>query len=605
MEQTNNAVTPEAQQPQGGKRLKKEKKSRAWLVLLAFWLVVDAVWLGLGWYATRLDTFWPGSYLLGENVSGQTVAQAAETVAAALPDLGLMVYDMEEEDRKFSAAMASDLTGAPPHIVLGFAELGVTVDPAAAAGDSLSHQQSQSILKAGKRYLDHHLTRSFTNYSGANTYVIDETVMAQAARTAGGALSRQPIDTAYVLEGEALSLTAPRDGRVVNEAALLEAMKTLDWVGDLSLKAPMEVAPARVLTAQDIYDDVVRGMQNARYDKETDTILPEETGVSFSVDAAREALETAVPGSTVTISALIQPPDVTAAHLKEVLFRDVLGEAKTHVSGTAARISNVKLSAVSIHEYVMNPGDVFSYNEVVGQRTAENGYKPAPAYIKGETVDEIGGGICQTSSTLYMACLLGDIEIVERYAHRYVPAYILWGADATVSWGGPEFLFRNNTDYPIKIVTTYEKNYLTVQIFGTNVDGKYAKVTNEVLETTPWTTVYEADDTLAPGTEKEKTSPYTGYKVRTYHTIYNADGTVRDSHYEATSNYKVRNKVILRPTAELPGATVPGTPAVGPAVVPAAPAEPEVPPEPEQPIVVIPDAPPEDIGEDIAILPAE
>ncbi|RAZ93300.1 hydrolase, partial [Klebsiella oxytoca] len=79
-----------------------------------------------------------------------------------------------------------------------------------------------------------------------------------------------------------------------------------------------------------------------------------------------------------------------------------------------------------------------SYNETVGQRTTAKGYKPAPAYVKGETVDEIGGGVCQPSSTLYLACLRANLEITERYAHRYVPAYIGKGMDATVSWGGPD-----------------------------------------------------------------------------------------------------------------------------------------------------------------------
>jgi vancomycin resistance protein YoaR len=290
---------------------------------------------------------------------------------------------------------------------------------------------------------------------------------------------------------------------------------------------------------------------------------------------------------------------VTADVLKEVMFRDVLGETRTHVSGTAARINNVKLSAATINGYVMNSGDVFSYNEAVGQRTAARGYEAAPAYIRGETVDEIGGGICQTSSTLYLACLLGDLEITERYAHRYVPAYIPWGMDATVSWGGPDYKFTNNTDYPIKIVTEYSKNYLTVRILGTNVDGRYAKMTNEELSSTPWVTVYEEDPTLAPGTpETVKTTPYTGYKVKTYHTIYDKDGNVIDSHYEATSDYKVRNKVIVR--APAPAAPVaPVVPTVNPGEIyeeiPVTPTVPEVPMEPEVPAGPIEPELPDDV----------
>ena len=122
-------------------------------------------------------------------------------------------------------------------------------------------------------------------------------------------------------------------------------------------------------------------------------------------------------------------------------------------------------------------------------------------------MDEIGGGICQTSSTLYLACLRSNLEITERYAHRYVPAYITAGMDATVSWGGPDYKFTNNSLYPIKIVTIYENNYLTVRILGTNVDGTSVKMTNEHLSTTPYETVYEDDPTLAPARRRSRPRP--------------------------------------------------------------------------------------------------
>ena len=195
-------------------------------------------------------------------------------------------------------------------------------------------------------------------------------------------------------------------------------------------------------------------------------------------------------------------------------------------------------------------------------------------------VDEIGGGICQTSSTLYLACLLSNLEITERYAHRYVPAYIAWGMDATVSWGGPDYKFTNNTLYPVKIVTKYEKGYLTVQILGTNVDGTYVKMSNEVLSKTPWETIYQEDPTMAPGSpDVVKVTPYTGYKVNSYQTIYDKDGKVIDSHFEASSNYKVRNKVILQAPAAQPGS---GTAEI-PAVTPDTPSDTPVPMEPTVP----------------------
>ena len=124
-------------------------------------------------------------------------------------------------------------------------------------------------------------------------------------------------------------------------------------------------------------------MKNASYDKETGAIVPEEAGADFDVDEAQRLLDAAAPGETVTVPAQVELPAVTAEELEQVLFRDVLGEARTHVGGTSARRSNVKLSAASINEYVMNSGDVFSYNDVVGQRTAARGYQAAPAYVQG------------------------------------------------------------------------------------------------------------------------------------------------------------------------------------------------------------------------------
>jgi len=493
--------------------------------------------------------------------------------------------------------------------VLSLEEMGISLDPAAAAAYAFDSQHGGSILTAGRAYLSHGQGARQTNFTGKAACQVDEGKLAKAADKAAEALSYAPQDTSYTVADNAILFCAAKEGRQVDKAALLEQMKSLSWLGDLSLKAPCSATAPRTLTAQEIYDQVHGEVKNAGYDAESDSIIPEQLGADFDVSAAQAALDGAAPGETVEVPAAIEYPEVTADDLRAVLFRDVLGEARTKVGGTAARKSNVKLSASTINNYVMNTGDVFSYNGVVGQRTAANGYKPAPAYVKGETVDEIGGGICQTSSTLYLACLRGNLEITERYAHRYIPSYISAGMDATVSWGGPDYKFTNNTSYPIKIVTSYENGYLTVKVLGTNVTGVTAKMTNERLSTTGFEVVYEDDPTLAPGQEKVKTTPYTGSKWRTYRHLYDKDGTLISSTYEATSDYKARNRVILRgpvvettppdtpASSETPGITVPETPGT---TVPETPPEtPEIPDpaplpqEPDEPSMEPLDPPPE------------
>ena len=152
-----------------------------------------------------------------------------------------------------------------------------------------------------------------------------------------------------------------------------------------------------------------------------------------------------------------------------------------------------------------------------------------------------------------------------------------------------------------KIVTSYSGGYLTIKLLGTKTDSTYVKMTNEKLSTTNFEVVYEDDDTLAPGTEKVKTTPYTGSKWRTYRNLYDAGGKLISSSFEASSDYKARNKVILRGPAVQPGSgsadipadpaapAVPSTPADTPSQDGTAPAEPDFPAEPENPTIVVPE----------------
>ncbi len=500
--------------------------------------------------------FIPATTINGVDVAGLTVQEAEEKLEAETPKREIPIYDSN------SRTEAEPLT---PIATVTLAELGFSpeaVDASCAtpfaqwAADCMEEQQSRGFFESGAEYL-----RSLAADEGERGfwlgYLLSGEPLEQTLDRLEEQLNWEVVDSAYEVEENAISMTKAKDGRTLDRSALRQALASAgsspaDVKASAGPTAEFTVVPAKTLTAQEIYDDCSGVVKNASYDKETGAIVPEEAGADFDVDEAQRLLDAAAPGETVTVPAQVELPAVTAEELEQVLFRDVLGEARTHVGGTSARRSNVKLSAASINEYVMNSGDVFSYNDVVGQRTAARGYQAAPAYVQGETVDEIGGGICQTSSTLYLACLRSNLEITERYAHRYVPAYITAGMDATVSWGGPDYKFTNNSLYPIKIVTIYENNYLTVRILGTNVDGTSVKMTNEHLSTTPYETVYEDDPTLAPGTEKVKTTPYTGYKYRTYRNVYDANGKLISSTYEATSDYKSRNKVILRGPAVEP-----------------------------------------------------
>ena len=575
-------------QTQPGKRLaeKTEKRGskRPWMIAVVIAAVLVAAYLALCAYAGSLDTFYPNRHINGIDVGGLTVSEAQSALETRLPAQTIILVNEERQ-------LQTTLT---------VAELGYTAE--SFAGDAqfwMDAERDTPFLRRGWAYL---ATLSGHWPGGAHWPDMNEAVLTKTVARLTEVLTEPPADTSGELDGQTLRITKAHDGYAPESLRpLLSDIASYSQSG-YTIPVTLETLPARDLTAQQLHDRLHGEMKNASYDAASGSIVPEQFGADFDVAAAQTALDGAVPGETVSVPAVIEEPEVTASDLKMLLFRDVLGEARTHVSGSAGRIGNVKLSAKLINGIVLNSGDTFSYNDSVGKRTEARGFKPAPAYVKGETVDEVGGGICQTSSTLYLACLLSNMEITERYAHRYVPAYIDWGMDATVSWGGPDYKFTNNTLYPVKIVTEYSKGYLTIKLLGTNIDGIRVKMTNEVLSKTPWETVYQEDSTMTPGSpDVVKVTPYTGYKVKTYQTIYDKNGSVIDSHFEAASDYKVRNKVVLQAPAAAPGSAPADLPADTPAPsdTPAeTPQQPEpaptLDPEPETPtIVVTPDSPSE------------
>lgn len=213
-------------------------------------------------------------------------------------------------------------------------------------------------------------------------------------------------------------------------------------------------------------------------------VVDEIVGCTFDIDDALSIWNDAQPGDKVSIPVIINYPNVTGEFLRGQLFNDLLGAMTTEFPASAEeRVSNVNLCSSKINGYIVYPGEVFSYNEVVGPRTTEAGFKDAPVYSDGEVKTEPGGGACQVSSTLYAATLFAFLETVDRTCHQFKVSYMQMGTDATVAWpedGGNivDFKFKNNKNYPIKIVSicdTENKN-ITVELWGTLEEDDYMPV---------------------------------------------------------------------------------------------------------------------------------
>ena len=578
----------------GGARVKKSSAAPVVIALVLTAAIMAGAYAGLCAWAGSRTVFYPKETISGVNVGGLTVEQAGQVLAGALPGRTLSVSPVQTAETE---GWIPEAGGAS--ITLG--ELGYTAEQCPDIAQRHFDQQAATpFLSRGARVLSL-LTDS--EGDGLTPQDRDEDVFRQGVSRLAEDLALEPVNGSFEVLDDEILLTKEANGRSVGEESLALAVENAAASGETEVQVDVTTRPAAPLSIQAVHEAVSGEMENARYDHATGGILPEKRGASFEAASAQRALTAAAPGETISIPADIQEPEITAEDLKVVLFRDLLGECTTHVGGTAARVSNVKLASAAFDGTVMNSGDLFSYNETVGQRTEAKGYKAAPAYVQGETVDEIGGGVCQPSSTLYYACLLANMEITERYAHRYIPAYITRGMDATVSWGGPDYKFTNNTKYPIKIVTKYDKGYLTVQLWGTKTDDLTVKMTYETLSTTPFEEVEQLDPSLAPGQRQVKVTPYTGYRVKTYRNIFDGSGNLLSSDVEDVSDYKHRDRLVLvgPPKEETPAASapvVPGTPAEQEPAPPASAAEPnvpaagpaEIPAEPEEPpaIVVIP-----------------
>lgn len=527
---------------EGSRVAKREGKSGLpWIIAGVAAAILIGSYLGLCALAQSRDTILPNVSVAGLNVSGMTRDQARTAVERAVREQGSDIsLTLRYQD------ISAELNAGE-----------VTLDAAQSAQDAYQIGRENFFL-GGPKLLAHMLGMaeevpvSIPEDDPALEGLIGE--MAQMV-TAQGA------DANYELQGERLVMTkgAPVlsvDWTQVRASAERELQQALtdrftQGSGRKELTVQVEATQSEVEEPdfEAIHAALATQPRDAQLDTSTFTITEEAVGLDFDVNALKSAYSAAKEGETFSFPVTVLRPKVTKADLEGRLFQDVLGEATSTVSGSANRKSNVKLAAEACNEKILLPGEVFSYNDTTGPRTAAKGYKSAPAYYNGATVQEIGGGVCQPSSTIYYAVLHTNLEIVERHNHRYAVGYVPDGMDATVSYGGLDFKFKNSTDYPIKIVTSsYDasgKRKLNVKIYGTNVDGITVKPTNSVFNVVTPTVQYVPDPSVAPGSvvlDREQNA-YRGRSAQTYRTIYAADGTQLERQDLGVSNYKMRPTV--------------------------------------------------------------
>lgn len=253
---------------------------------------------------------------------------------------------------------------------------------------------------------------------------------------------------------------------------VLEAYKK--QIFSVTLSTPDDMASPEPIDLEQIYAQVTFAPQNPRVDAQTLEIIPGEDGLTFDTEQAAQLLRQKKPGEAVRIELLTVAPEGTEA---DAWFQDTLGYYKTEYDAeNENRTQNLILACEKLNGLILQPGEALSYNETLGKRTQEAGYLPAPAYSGTELVDEVGGGICQVSSTLYLSSLFAELTVVERKNHGYPANYIPLGLDATVNWGTTDLKLRNDYELPVKILAEASDGFVKVRIMGVEQRDYYVKM---------------------------------------------------------------------------------------------------------------------------------
>lgn len=277
----------------------------------------------------------------------------------------------------------------------------------------------------------------------------------------------------------------------------------------------------------------------------------------------------------------ITKANVTVSSLGSRAFPDELSVFTTRYdAGNVSRTTNLSIACSKLNGYVIQPGEVFSYNKVLGKRSVENGYREAAIYTSNGVENGLGGGICQISSTLYNAVLMANLGIEERHNHSYTTSYSDPGRDATVAYGSLDFKFKNTRKYPVKIEAYIKSGVATIRIYGIKENPDYkVQVVAKVTSTIPCDVQRIEDPTLPAGTEKVVTKGTNGCRSVTYKNVYDQSGNLVSSTQISSDYYKTITRVVKVGTKQT--ATPTPTPSVEPTPTPSPEPEPsETPTEP-------------------------
>lgn len=377
------------------------------------------------------------------------------------------------------------------------------------------------------------------------------------------------VEPNYYIEEDELIISKGKDGIQVDKeklkSTILEAISSRDINEVLKedykqiIDIPVIDVKASLIDIDKIYNEIHREPQDAYYETDPYKIYADVDGIDFnvSVDEAKNII-TSEEKDEYTIPLKITKAGKTINDLGTEAFPYLISSFSTkYDASNRNRSTNLEIAAEKINGKVLMPGEIFSFNKVVGKRTVEDGYKDAKIYADGGVVDGLAGGICQISSTLYNTVLLANLEIVERRNHSYTTSYVAAGRDATVVYGAIDFQFKNSRSYPIKIEASVKNGIAEFKMHGMPEENEYEiRILPVTTQSIPYGTSYIDDPTLAPGRQVVVQAGHAGYKVTTS-IEKRLNGTVVSKEVISNDTYNPMKTIIRRGPVAVPTEAAP------------------------------------------------
>ena len=317
-----------------------------------------------------------------------------------------------------------------------------------------------------------------------------------------------------------------KPGTALNKDEVFEHIyNCIKTVSNESFEIPVETIMPDDANIDDIYNKVLRQSKNASASVENNevVVVPHIRGIEIDKSELKNIIENNKNkfDTKKELPVSFIEPEIKTENIGDYLFRDVLASYTTYFTtdtqNNANRGVNIRLSSSKINGTLLGPGDVFSFNDVVGPRTSSRGYLSAYVYTNGKIVPDVGGGICQVSSTLYNAVIFSGLETVYRMNHMFTVGYVPYGQDAAVSYNELDLQFKNNTNWPVKINAYATNNSVKFEIVGTNeIPEKKIEIVNVQISSTPAPVKYIDDPNMPQGTSVVIQSGKPGYVYDTY-----------------------------------------------------------------------------------------